>query len=144
MLVWYGFMIKKYDFDRVVLFVSLIWLNSIDFTGVLNDLWDANRWFLMCYFIIIYGIFGRVRENACFIRAWGYFWWILVIFCVVKNGGMLDFKLVCRSGYRSDFELRKSIFRSKYGCGTDSLVFAAGYLFLNVNYPPCFDPKKIL
>ena len=29
--------VKKYDFDRVVLFVSLIWLKSIDFTGVLND-----------------------------------------------------------------------------------------------------------
>ena len=56
---------------------------------------------------------------------------------------MLDFSGFARSGYRSDFELRKSIFRSKYGCGTDSLVFAAGYLFLNVNYPPtCFDPKR--
>ena len=30
-------MIKNYDFDRVVLFVDLIWLKSIDFTGVLND-----------------------------------------------------------------------------------------------------------
>ena len=28
---------KKYDFDRVVLFVNLIWLESIDFTG---GLWD--------------------------------------------------------------------------------------------------------
>ena len=67
-------------------------------------------------------------------------WWF---FDVVKSGEMLDFSGFARSGYRSDFELRKSIFRSKYGCGTDSLVFAAGYLFLNVNYPPtCFDPKR--
>ena len=62
---WYEFdmnlMVKKYDFDRVVLFVDLVWLKSIDFTGVLNDWWDVNRWFLMCYFIIIYGIFGGVR-----------------------------------------------------------------------------------
>ena len=29
--------VKKYDFDRMVLFVSLIWLKSIDFTGVLSD-----------------------------------------------------------------------------------------------------------
>ena len=28
---------KKYDFDRVVLFVSLMWLKSVDFTGVLSD-----------------------------------------------------------------------------------------------------------
>ena len=56
-------------------------------------------------------------------------------FDVAKSGEMLDFSGFARSGYRSDFELRKSIFRSKYGCGTDSLVFAAGYLFLNVNYP---------
>ena len=61
---------------------------------------------------------------------------IFVIFDYVKSDEMLDFSGFARSGYRSDFELRKSIFRSKYGCGTDSLVFAAGYLFLNVNYPP--------
>ena len=30
-------MIKNYDFDRVVLFVDLVWLKSIDFTGVLSD-----------------------------------------------------------------------------------------------------------
>ena len=50
------------------------------------------------------------------------------IFDGVKSDKMLDFSGFTRSGYRSDFELRKSIFRSKYGCGTDSLVFAAGYL----------------
>lgn len=59
-----------------------------------------------------------------------------VIFGCVKSGISVDFSGFARSGYRSDFELRKSIFRSKYGCGTDSLVFTAGYLFLNVNYPP--------
>ena len=52
-----------------------------------------------------------------------------MIFDDVKSGEMLDFSEFCRSGYRSDFELRKSIFRSKYGCGTDSMVFAAEYLF---------------
>ena len=54
-------MVKKYDFDRVVLFVNFVWLKSIDFTGVLNDWWDVNWLVLMCYFIIIYGIFGGVR-----------------------------------------------------------------------------------
>ena len=62
---WYEFdmnlMIKNYDFDRVVLFVDLVWLKSIDFTGVLNDWWVVNWLVLMCYFIIIYGIFGWVR-----------------------------------------------------------------------------------
>ena len=61
-------MIKNYDFDRVVLFVDLIWLKSIDFTGDLNDFGDANRRILMCYFIIIYGVFGRVRLKPYFIR----------------------------------------------------------------------------
>ena len=37
MWVWYGVDDKKYDFDRVVLFVDLVWLKSIDFTGVSND-----------------------------------------------------------------------------------------------------------
>ena len=69
MWVWYGVDDKNYDFDRVVLFVDLVWLKSIDFTGVLSDWWDVNRWFLMCYFIIIYGIFGRVRFKPYFIRA---------------------------------------------------------------------------
>ena len=75
-------MIKNYDFDRMVLFVNLVWLKSIDFTGVLSDWWDVNRWFLMCYFIIIYGIFGRVRFKPYFIRVERYFedifddfWW---------------------------------------------------------------------
>ena len=36
-LCWYEFDDKNYDFDRVVLLVDLIWLKSIDFTGVLND-----------------------------------------------------------------------------------------------------------
>ena len=62
---WYEFdmnlMVKKYDFDRVVLFANLVWLKSIDFTGVFSDWWVVNWLVLMCYFIIIYGIFGRVR-----------------------------------------------------------------------------------
>ena len=36
-LVWYGVDDKNYDFDRVVLFVDWVLLESIDFTGVLND-----------------------------------------------------------------------------------------------------------
>ena len=82
-LVWIfdiGLMIKKYDFDKVVLFVDLVLLKSIDFTGVLNDWWDVNRWFFMCYFIIRYLIFGWVRENVLFIRVWGDFWWNSVDF----------------------------------------------------------------
>ena len=62
---WYEFdmnlMVKKYDFDRVVLFANLVWLKSIDFTGVFSDWWVVNWLVLMCYFIIIYGIFGGVR-----------------------------------------------------------------------------------
>ena len=54
-------MVKKYDFDRVVLFANFVWLKSIDFTGDLNDWWVVNWLVLMCYFIIIYGIFGGVR-----------------------------------------------------------------------------------
>ena len=89
---WYEFdmnlMVKKYDFDRVVLFANFVWLKSIDFTGVLNDWWDVNRWFLMCYFIIKYSVFGGVRENALFIRVWGDFrveyWWFLMVLKVMK------------------------------------------------------------
>ena len=51
-----------------------------------------------------------------------------LIFDGVESCEMLDFSGFARSGCRSGFELRKSIFRSKYGCGTDSLVFAAGCL----------------
>ena len=76
---WYEFdmnlMVKKYDFDRVVLFANLVWLKSIDFTGVFSDWWVVNWLVLMCYFIIIYGIFGWVRLNALFSRDWGDFWW---------------------------------------------------------------------
>ena len=35
--LYVNLMIKNYDFDRVILFVDLEWLKSIDFTGVLND-----------------------------------------------------------------------------------------------------------
>ena len=66
--LYVNLMIKNYDFDRVILFVDLEWLKNIDFTGVLNDWWDINRWFLMCYFFIKYGIFGRVRFKPYFIR----------------------------------------------------------------------------
>ena len=68
-LVWCEFDDKNYDFDRVVLFVDLIWLKSIDFTGDLNDWRVVNRCILMCYFIIKYDVFGWVREKPYFIRA---------------------------------------------------------------------------
>ena len=35
--LYVNLMIKNYDFDRVILFVDLEWLKSIDFTGDLND-----------------------------------------------------------------------------------------------------------
>ena len=75
MLFWYGFMIKNNDFDRVILFVDLEWLKSIDFTGVSSDWCVANRCVLMCYFFIKYDVFGRVRWKPYFIRVWGDFWW---------------------------------------------------------------------
>ena len=89
---WYEFdmnlMVKKYDFDRVVLFANFVWLKSIDFTGVFSDWWVVNWLVLMCYFIIIYGIFGGVRENALFIRVWWDFrveyWWFLMVLKVMK------------------------------------------------------------
>ena len=73
-LVWCEFDDKNYDFDRVVLFVDLIWLKSIDFAGDLNDWWDVNRCILMCYFIIKYDVFGWVRKKHWFIRVWWDFW----------------------------------------------------------------------
>ena len=76
-LVWIfdvSLIIKNYDFDRVVLFVDLAWLKSVDFTGVLLDWWSANRLVLMCCFFIVYGVFGGVRENALFSRVWWDFW----------------------------------------------------------------------
>ena len=94
---WCDFDDKKYDFDRVVLFVDFVLCKSIDFTGVLSDWWDVNRWFLMCYFIIRYGIFGRVRLKPYFIRAERYFedifndfwryrkWWKCWFFKVLPN-----------------------------------------------------------
>ena len=72
--VWCEFDDKNFDFDRVILFVDLEWLKSIDFTGGLWDWWDANWLVLMCYFFIKYVIFGVVRWNALFIRVWWDFW----------------------------------------------------------------------
>ena len=60
---------KKYDFDRVVLFVDFALRESIGFTGVLWDWWVVNRCVLMCYFFIKYDVFGWVREKPYFIRA---------------------------------------------------------------------------
>ena len=36
-ILYVNLMIKNYDFDRVILFVGLEWLKSIDFTGVSSD-----------------------------------------------------------------------------------------------------------
>ena len=70
---WCDFDDKKYDFDRVVLFVDFVLCKSVDFTGVLRGWWTVNRLVLMCYFFIKYGIFGWVRENVLFSRLWGDF-----------------------------------------------------------------------
>ena len=83
---WYEFdmnlMVKKYDFDRVVLFVDFALRESIGFTGVLWDWWVVNRCVLMCYFIIKYMVFGWIRLKPYFIMVWGDFrliigdlWW---------------------------------------------------------------------
>ena len=66
-------MIKNYDFDRSILFVNLIWLKSVDFTGVYEILRLDFMWFVIGYFVVKYGIFGWVRWNALFSRVWGYF-----------------------------------------------------------------------
>ena len=55
-------------------------------------------------------------------------------FGVVKMGKMLDFSVFARSQYRSDFDDFLE-FLSRYMDGTDTLVFAAEYLFWNVNIP---------
>ena len=52
------------------------------------------------------------------------------IFDGVKSGEMLDFSGFARSGYRSNFGDFWVVFEflTRYMDGTDSLVFAAGYL----------------
>ena len=65
---------KKYDFDRMVLFVNFVLCESIDFTGGLWDWWVVNWLVLMCYFFIKYVIFGWVRLKYWFIMAWEDFW----------------------------------------------------------------------
>ena len=88
---------KFLDFDRRVKFWFVLDSKSVDFTGVLLDWWAVNRLILMCYFIIIYGIFGRVRLKPYFIRAERYFedifddfwwcwkWWKRWFFKVLPN-----------------------------------------------------------
>ena len=79
---WCDFDDKNYDFDKVVLFVYLIWLKSIDFTGVLNNFGVINGYVFMNNFFDKYSVFGWVRCNALFSRVWGIlgwnsddFWW---------------------------------------------------------------------
>ena len=88
---------KKYDFDRVVLFVNFVLCESIDFTGVLWDLCVVYMCVLMCYLFIKYMIFGWVRLKPYFIRAERYFedifddfwwcwkWWKRWFFKVLPN-----------------------------------------------------------
>ena len=67
-------MVKNNDFDRMVLFMNLVWLKSIDFTSVLWDWRVVNRCAFINYFFTKYGVFGWVREKPYFIRVWGDFW----------------------------------------------------------------------
>ena len=99
--LYVNLMTKKYDFDRVVLFVNFALRESIGFTGVLWDWWVVNRCVLMCYFFIKYMVFGWVRLKPYFIRVWWDFCVRMVIFGVVKSCKMLDFVGFYRSGYRS-------------------------------------------
>lgn len=73
---------KFLDFDRRVKFWFVLESKSVDFTGVLLNLWAVNRLVLMCYFFIKYGVFCLVRLKPYFIRVWddfgGLFWWFLV------------------------------------------------------------------
>ena len=113
---------KKYDFDRVVLFVNFVLCESIDFTGVLWDWWVVNRCVLMCYFFIKYMVFGWVRLKPYFIRVWLDFCVRMVIFGVVKSCKMLDFVGFYRSGYRTQNGGR--------GVGTSDMPFPTiEYLF---------------
>ena len=61
-----------------------------------------------------------------------------MIFDDMKSEEMLDFSGFARSGYRSDLVgfLGDFEFLSRCMDGTDSPVFAAGHLFLNVNIAP--------
>ena len=54
--------------------------------------------------------------------------WYWVIFGVVEMGKMLDFSGFYRTRYRSDFDDFLE-FLSRHMDGTDTLVFAAEYLF---------------
>ena len=46
------------DFDERVEPMVLMICKMIDFTGVLRICSVLNKWFLMCYFFIKYGVFG--------------------------------------------------------------------------------------
>ena len=69
-------MIKNYDFDKVVLFVHLIWLKSIDFTGV----WVIfSLGFLIIYnmkFCGLSAIFWLSSMKVLIYKGFdGFFWW---------------------------------------------------------------------
>ena len=99
---WYEFDGKNNDFDRVVLFMNLVWLKSIDFTSVLNDFWFVNKLVLMCYFFRKFLDFIVSSIEALFYKGWEafwrYFWWFFTMLKWQKN---IDFSRFCRSGYRT-------------------------------------------
>ena len=73
-------MIKNYDFDKAVVFVNLIWLKSIDFTGV----WVIfSLGFLIIYNMKFYGlsaIFWLSSMKALIYKGFdGFFGGIVVI-----------------------------------------------------------------
>ena len=87
--------VKNNDFDRVMLFVDWVLLESIDFTGDLGNWCVINRCILMCYFFIKYVFLGWVRLNAYFSRVWEdfgrLFWWFLMIWKLVECLLLLGF-----------------------------------------------------
>ena len=116
------FWCKKCNFDRVVLFVDLVWLNSIDFTGGLWDWWVVNWLVLMCYFFIKYMVFGWVRLKPYFIRAERCFWWDSGDFWWCENGWKHWFLGI----------LSKWVSNSKWGsrCGNNRYALSGNRIFV--------------
>ena len=62
--------------------MDLVWLKSIDFTGVLNDWWDVNRWF-WCVISLLYMVFSVEFDRMLIFQGFegilewnsGDFWW---------------------------------------------------------------------
>ena len=131
-----------------MLFVDLVLLKSIDFTGVLRGWWTVNRLVLMCYFFIKYGIFGWVRWKSLFSRVWWDFWWNSGDFWWCKKWWNAWFwwvlsKWVSKWCFELNLGemLRKRWFYKEFVDWTDVPVYLANKRSQNVNYAPIYTEQ---